>query len=145
MNGARPRLAPLALLALALVAAPAPAQEGEAAAAAKAQDAAKAWLALTDSGKYAESWDRASARFQAAITKPDWEKALSSVRSPLGAVRSRKLKSATFTRQLPGTPDGEYVVIQFDTQFEKKLSAVETVTPAKEKDGAWRVSGYYIR
>jgi len=37
------------------------------------------------------------------------------------------------------------VVIQYDTQFENKKSAMETVTPHLEKDGSWKVSGYYIR
>jgi hypothetical protein len=45
----------------------------------------------------------------------------------------------------PGAPDGEYVVIQFETSFEKKKSSIETITPIKEKDGSWRVSGYYIK
>jgi hypothetical protein len=112
---------------------------------AKAQRAATAWLALTDGGKYSESWDAAAAPFKAAITKPDWEKAVKSARSPLGALKSRSLKSATFARSLPGAPDGEYVVIQFDTQFANKAAAVETVTPMREKDGSWRVSGYYIK
>ena len=111
----------------------------------KAQRAATAWLALTDGGKYAESWDSAAALFKAAITKPVWEKALKSARSPLGALKSRKLKSATFARSLPGAPDGEYVVIQFDAQFESKAAAIETITPMREKDGSWRVSGYYIK
>lgn len=112
---------------------------------APAQRAATAWLALTDGARYAESWDSAASVFKAAVTKADWEKALTSVRSPLGALKSRTLKSATFTRTLPGAPDGEYVVIQFDAQFEKKAAAVETVTPMREKDGTWRVSGYFIR
>jgi hypothetical protein len=46
---------------------------------------------------------------------------------------------------LPGVPDGEYVVVQFDTSFEKKKTAIETVTPMKEPDGRWRVSGYFIK
>jgi hypothetical protein len=111
---------------------------------AKAQRAATAWLALTDGGKYADSWDSSASLFKAAITKADWEKALKSARSPLGALKSRKLKSATFARSLPGAPDGEYVVIQFDAQFENKAAVIETVTPMREKDGSWRVSGYYI-
>ncbi|MFO1372752.1 MAG: DUF4019 domain-containing protein [Candidatus Competibacteraceae bacterium] len=111
----------------------------------KAQDAAKAWLALTDAGKYGQSWDEAASAFKATVTKADWEKAAKSVRSPLGTVKSRQLKSATFTRTLPGAPDGEYVVIQYDTQFENKAATIETVTPMHEKDGSWRVSGYYIR
>jgi hypothetical protein len=112
---------------------------------AKAQRAATAWLALTDGGKYAEGWDSAAALFKAAITKPDWEKAVKSARSPLGALKSRRIKSATFARSLPGAPDGEYVVIQFDAQFENKAAAIETVTPMREKNGSWRVSGYYIK
>jgi hypothetical protein len=46
---------------------------------------------------------------------------------------------------MPGAPDGEYVVIQYQTTFEHKNSAVETVTPMLDNDGQWRVSGYYIR
>jgi hypothetical protein len=58
---------------------------------------------------------------------------------------SRTLKSASYAKSLPGAPDGEYVVIQFDATFEKKQSAIETVTPMKEPDGRWRVSGYFIK
>ena len=75
----------------------------------------------------------------------DWVHAVTAVRAPLGPLKSRTLKSANFTRSLPGAPDGEYVVIQFDSQFEHKASAVETVTPMRDKDGIWRVAGYYIK
>ena len=112
---------------------------------AKAQAGARAWLTLVDAGKRGQSWDEAATIFKASIGRSQWEKALASVRSPLGPLRSRALKSATFTRSLPGVPDGEYVVIQFDSQFENKAAAVETVTPMHESDGSWRVAGYYIR
>lgn len=52
---------------------------------------------------------------------------------------------STYTKKLPGAPDGEYVVIQYESSFEHKQSAVETVTPMLDKDGKWRVSGYYIK
>ena len=60
---------------------------------------------------------------------------------------SRKLKGAQYKTSLPGAPDGEYVVIQYDTSFENKrsASAVETITPTLDKDAQWRVSGYFIR
>jgi len=111
----------------------------------KAQDAAKAWLALVDAEKYGQSWDEAATLFRGGVSKVDWEKAVKPIRSQLGSLKSRTLKSVNFTRGLPGAPDGEYVVIQFDAQFEHKASAVETVTPMREKDGIWRVSGYYIK
>lgn len=110
-----------------------------------AQKSAEAWLALADAGKYAETWDGAAAFFKSAITKERWVSALKSTRGPLGAMRFRKLKSATYTKTLPGAPDGEYVVIQYDTSFENKESAVETITPMLDKDGKWRVSGYFIK
>ena len=58
---------------------------------------------------------------------------------------SRELLSAQHMTSLPGAPDGDYVVIQFKTSFANKKSAVETVTPMLEKDGVWRVSGYFIK
>ena len=111
----------------------------------QAQSAATTWLALTDAAKYGSSWDAASSLFKAAIAKANWESALKGARAPFGALKARKVRAATFTRTVPGAPDGEYVVIQFDTQFENKAAAVKTVTPMREKDGSWRVSGYLIK
>jgi hypothetical protein len=67
------------------------------------------------------------------------------VRTPLGKVVSRKLKSREYTEKMPGAPDGKYVVVQFDTVFANKSSSVETVVPMADPDGSWRVSGYFIR
>jgi len=110
-----------------------------------AQQSADTWLALVDSGKYADSWQEASQLFKAAVTREQWQNALRGTRDPLGKMLSRKLKSATYTKSVPGAPDGEYVVIQYDSSFEHKQAAIETVTPMLDKDGKWRVSGYYIK
>jgi Protein of unknown function (DUF4019) len=112
---------------------------------ADAERAAETWLAKVDAGKYAESWTEAAAPFRAAIDQPGWLDALTRVRAPLGALKSRALKSAHYAKSLPGVPDGEYVVVQFDAAFDEKQQAVETVTPMKEADGQWRVSGYFIK
>ncbi len=106
---------------------------------------AEKWLALVDGGKYKESWKEASEYFRNTVKEEQWEQSLEAVRKPLGKLISRKVKSKTYETSLPGAPDGEYVVIQFETSFENKESAVETVTPMLEKDGDWRVSGYYIK
>jgi len=110
-----------------------------------AQQSAESWLAFVDSGKYADSWQEAAQMFKAAVTKEKWQSMVQPVRGPLGKLLSRKLKSATYTKTLPGAPDGEYVVVQYDTSFEHKQSAIETVTPMLDKDGKRRVSGYYIK
>jgi len=107
--------------------------------------AAGAWLSLVDEGNYAESWNQAAGFFKNAVTKEQWLNSMKAFRVPLGNTVVRKLKSKQYTKTLPGAPDGEYVVIQYETTFEKKQSAIETVTPMLDKDGKWRVSGYYIK
>lgn len=111
----------------------------------KGQGAAETWLALTDAGKYGESWDTGASVFQSAVTRAAWEKAMTDARKPLGAVKSRKLKSATFSTSLPQAPPGEYVIVQYDTVFDGSPGAVETVTAMREKDGSWKAAGYFIR
>lgn len=107
--------------------------------------AAEKWLALVDAGRYGQSWQEAAGYFRNAITREKWEQSLRAVRRPLGKLVSRKVESRTYTTAVPGAPDGEYVVIRFATSFGNKKSAIETVTPMREKDGSWRVSGYYIK
>jgi len=110
-----------------------------------AKTAADAWLALVDKGQFAESWEQAAKLFKGAVTQDKWKEASTAVRTPLGKVVSRKLKSRQYTESLPGAPAGRYVIIEYDTEFEKKPAAVEIVTPMADPDGAWRVSGYFIR
>jgi Protein of unknown function (DUF4019) len=119
---------------------PGPAAKPEAA----AQASALAWLALVDEAKYDESWEEVAAYLRKALPKDKWRQDLGAAREPLGKLVSRKLKSAQYSEHLPGAPDGRYVVIQYDTVFEKKARAVETVTPMLDRDGAWRVTGYFI-
>jgi hypothetical protein len=110
-----------------------------------AQVAAEVWLGLVDAGRYGDSWDEAAALFRGAITRDQWQASAKGARAPFGANQARALKSATYATSLPGAPDGEYVVLQFEASFEHKKQAIETVTPMKDPDGAWRVSGYFIR
>ena len=107
--------------------------------------AAEQWLSLVDEGKYDQSWKEAAKYFKNAVSQDKWYQSLQAVRNPLGKLISRKVKTQVYKTTLPGAPDGEYVVIQFETSFKNKKAAVETVTPMMDEDGVWRVSGYYIK
>jgi hypothetical protein len=107
--------------------------------------AAPAWLSQIDTGSYSNSWRDASAYFKGAVSEKGWQDALSGARKPLGKLVSRKLSKAQSATSLPGAPDGNYVVMQFDSSFANKKNAVETVTFMQEKDGKWRAAGYYIK
>ena len=112
---------------------------------AAAVKAAEQWLTLVDEGRYSESWQEAAGYFRSAVGKEQWKQAMQAARKPLGKLVSRKAGSTTFKTSLPGAPDGEYVIIVFETSFENKKAAVETVTPMVDEDGKWRVSGYFIK
>jgi len=110
-----------------------------------ADKAAQAWLALVDGGQYVQSWKTAAPAFQKATSQDFWATTIQAVRAPLGKVQSRKQLSAQYATALPGAPDGEYVVLQYQSAFAQRKAAVETVTPMRDKDGPWKVSGYYLK
>lgn len=107
--------------------------------------AAESWLALVDARDYKKSWEEAAPFFKERVSEFDWIKMAALARDPFGKLKSRELKTAKYTKTLPGAPDGEYVVIQFRTSLAHKENAIETVTPMKDEHGAWKVSGYFIK
>lgn len=114
-------------------------------AAAAAQEAARKWLYLVDTGRYGESWEAAAALFREEVPKEKWVESLTAVRKPMGANQERMLDRARFRSSMKGAPRGEYVFIEYKSSFENNESARETVTPTKEDDGVWRVAGYYCK
>ncbi len=140
--GRLPTLAFLLIVVVALFAAPAKAADDLED---RAQTVAEDWLRVMDLGQYGVGWDRSAAVIKTSISRPDFFKALEAVRTPLGRLISRKVLSRSHMTKLPGVPDGDYVVIQYETRFENRNSAVETITPVLDDDGVMRVAGYYIR
>jgi Protein of unknown function (DUF4019) len=106
-----------------------------------AQKSVGTWLGLTDSGKYPESWDEASSFFKSKISKDFWTSKLQQTCSPLGALKSRKLATAKYIKNPPNAPEGEFVILTFDTSFDQLPSSTETVSMALDKDGKWRAAG----
>ncbi len=84
--------------------------------------AAETWLLFVDAEKYPESWDTAASMFQAAVPKTQWADQIKGARAPLGKLVKRTLESRTYAKQ-----------------------AIETITPMKDDDGTWKVSGYFIK
>ncbi len=110
-----------------------------------ALSAAQKWLSLVDKGRYGESWQDAASYFKRVVSRPEWTQSMQAFREPLGKLVSRKVRSVTYRTSLPGAPDREYVVIEFDSAFTNKEAAIETVTPMLDTDRAWHVSGYFIK
>jgi len=107
--------------------------------------AAQAWLILVDSADYLGSWKEASAYFRGTVTPENWENSMEVFRRPLGKVISREVMRAEESASLSGAPAGKNVVVRFISSFEKKQSAVETVTFVLDNDGKWRAVRYFIK
>lgn len=105
---------------------------------------ARKWVGLLDDKRWGESWAEAGVLFKTQLSEANWSSTIQTVRLPLGSVSSRTLQTVTKATSLPGAPDGEYEIVQFATNFEKKHGAVETVVLAREPSG-WRVNGYFIK
>lgn len=111
---------------------------------AAAVQAAEAWLKLIDRGQYGASWDEASTMFRKAVPRATWEKQAAAAREPLGKVLDRRLASKQLTHELPGAPDGTYVVLVYETRFERKERGWEKVTMMLD-GGRFRGAGYFVR
>ncbi len=106
--------------------------------------AAMEWLALVDDQNWSESWRRAGSFFRSSVSEEAWSSSASSLRNPLGALKSRAVLKVTKATSLPGAPDGEYELIEFQSNFENKRMAIETLVLQKEGE-TWKAVGYFIR
>ncbi|MCE9677768.1 DUF4019 domain-containing protein [Shewanella sp. AS1] len=109
-----------------------------------ASSTAKAWLELVDAGNYSESWQQTDDFFKEQVSVSKWDETLAAVRPPFGKMISRTELNQQNHAALPGAPDGEYLIIQFQTEFENKQAAVETLTLSKAS-GDWLPVGYFIQ
>ncbi len=106
---------------------------------------AENWLSIIDTEQYEDSWENGAIFLKNEVSKEQWASSMNKYRKPLGKIEERKFKSSQYMTDIPDAPDGEYVVIQFDTVFENKKEAIETITPMLDPDGKWRVAGYFIK
>jgi hypothetical protein len=110
----------------------------------EALKAAEDFVRLIDQGRYAESWTRGAKLFQKTITQKEWSVALQLARQPLGAVRSRSLKDERPALDPKGLPKGPYMVVEYNTSFEKAPQSGELLTLMREADGTWKVLTYQV-
>jgi hypothetical protein len=136
----RPQGAPTAPAAPAAPAAE-PATAATEAAAAKA---AGEWLKLIDAAEYGKAWDESAPVFRERVTRQQWVDGVPKNRSEFGAFKSRTMTGTAYRAAIPGTPDGEYVMVRFTSEFEKNPAGEEVVTLMLQS-GAWRPVGYLLR
>lgn len=104
----------------------------------------KEWLKLVDDQNWSESWNSAGSFFRSKVSEKTWSSTILSVRNPLGTLVSRSILKVTKATSLPGAPDGQYELIEFQSNFTNKSDAIETLVLVKEEN-TWKTVGYFIR
>lgn len=105
---------------------------------------ARAWIRDIDAGNPDAAWEASSALLQQSMARNDWQKAVKPL-AAFGAVEMRVPTSVAFSIKLPGMPDGQYAVVNYDTRFVGKAKTVESVILRREADGYWRGVGYRVQ
>lgn len=110
-----------------------------------AATAVEAFLQRVDSDKFAESWQISASILKGKVPEQLWADQLGKIRAASGPLVERTEESMTYSTSAKDSPEGEYIVVTFDTSFERKKDASEIVTVMLDTDGVWRVAGYFIR
>jgi uncharacterized protein (TIGR03067 family) len=106
--------------------------------------AVEAWLKAKDARDYAKTWDRTSVLGRGGLAKETLAAAYDGMFKKLGKLTARNpVGDAHYATSLSGVPDGEYVVVEYKCSFANWANILERVTAMLDKDGQWRIAGYF--
>ncbi|MFO1305169.1 MAG: DUF4019 domain-containing protein [Burkholderiales bacterium] len=118
----------------------------------EALNAAERWLVPVDAQRYGDAWMMAAETFKAKVPRDTFRDGIAKIRKDYGKVENRTGERMAFRGEVPAPdqPDaqskpGAEVSILFETTFAGNRKAQEEMTMVLEKDGVWRVAGYYIK
>ena len=109
----------------------------------QAAPVAQKFLDMLDQGKYAESWQSSAQLMQGKIAQKEWVEKLTKARTLSGDMVARERKSASYSTEAQDSPDGEYILLTYESSFQKASEVTEYVTVALE-EGRWKVAGYFM-
>lgn len=110
-----------------------------------ASAAAEEFLALVDAEDYAAARNTAANLLRDKVAPEVWHRQIGVMRDKVGAVQARKQDKVFHSTYASDAPDGEYITIEYRTDFANKKQALETVNLMLEKGTTWRVVGYFIK
>jgi hypothetical protein len=108
-----------------------------------AQPVAIAFLQMIDAGQYGQSWQSASRLMQERVSQQAWEEKLKDARTRSGQLVSRDRTSATYSTEAQDSPEGEYIMLIYDSRFEHAEDVSEYVTVMRDGED-WKVAGYFM-
>ena len=111
----------------------------------RATVAAMDFLQLVDAGEYETARKEGAALLKTRVTLNDWIAKLAGVQSRLGPIIKREQVEASFSTTARDSPDGEYVMLTYSSNFKMKVGVSETIIVMLDKNRGWRVAGYFFK
>ena len=81
---------------------------------------------------------------QDKVTKDDWIDKLNKARNLSGGLVQRVQKSASYSTEAKDSPEGEYIMLIYESDFQRAKDVSEYVTVMLDGD-EWKVAGYFIQ
>jgi len=103
--------------------------------------AAKDWTTMIDGGQYEQSYNASSDTLRQKIDQNKWSVLLKTFRDSWGPVVTRKETNHVFRPNGFEGADGQFLVITYDTSFQKVGDLMEVVVMRWE-GGQWKGAGY---
>lgn len=107
-----------------------------------ARVAAERWMKLMDTEEYSAAWNTSSESMHKGMPKIGWNLLASTVRLPLGKLRTRTFQSSDANAATSDKPAS--ITLTFIGDYENSHNVQEKVTTVRDADGQWRVSGFNI-
>ena len=110
----------------------------------QAQPVAVEFLALVDSGKYPESWQSLAPIVRDKIKQKEWIEKLDKARSKSGGIVQRVQESTRSVTSLKDSPEGEYIILSYESDFQRAEDVSEYVAIMRDGD-SWKVASYSMQ
>ncbi len=110
----------------------------------RARAAAAVFLDRVDAEEYGDSWDLLADLAQEKISREKWTEQLAEARERSGTLVEREQEDASFSTEAKDSPEGEYILLSYDSRFEKAADVTEYVTVMLTDQG-WKVAGYFMQ
>lgn len=110
----------------------------------QAEKQAHNWMDTIDKGDAESSWNEMSSIFTQQLSAEDWKLSIQGMQMYFGKVGQRKIKSSNYKTSSYGAPNGDYVDVEFSTDYANAAGRKEVVTMVRDQDGQWKVAGFSI-
>jgi hypothetical protein len=111
---------------------------------AQSKQVATAWLAKLDADDFTTCWNLLSTDLRNRVARWKWNLQGRMGRFAMGKATARKLNSVERDTKSPSGRPGEFVILKFQTQSEKRGPVIEVVAVEEDHDGQLRVGGYAV-